>query len=46
MVEMVRMMMEDDNKVVFIRAFMMDHRRDGEDGHKVVFVRTFMMDLM
>ena len=44
--EMVRKMKGDDNKVVFIRAFMMDHRRDGEDGHKVVFVRTFMMDLM
>ena len=30
----------------FIRAFMVDHRRDGEDDHKIVFVGTFMMDLM
>ena len=32
--------------IKFIRAFMIDHRRDDEDHHKVVFVRTFMMDLM
>ena len=32
--------------IKFIRAFMIDHRRDDEDDHKVVFVRTFMMDLM